>query len=104
MKSNQHLPPPSLIVLGYVGLLVATVAALLAWPFSQPLAWLMCLLLGVFFLFAFSVILLAVSIFVGSIWMRFSGSTGELQKLWFQDKRRIASSDADMWDGWIDGA
>src|SRR4051812_1924551 len=57
MKVSDSPGLPAMIMFGVVGLLMATVAALMIWPFCHPLLWLLFLLMAVFFLIAFVVIL-----------------------------------------------
>jgi len=103
MESNQRIPLPGVIILGYIGLLVANVAALLVWPFSRLLLWLLILSTGAFFLFALAVLLLATRVLVRATWARLSAAAHGFRNQQIAREHRADYGDPRMWDPWLDG-
>jgi len=70
----EMLGLPARVIFGYVGLILATAAALILLPSCRPLVILLYLLMGGFFLFAAAVISLAFFLIFRTAWG--SSSTG----------------------------
>ena len=104
---SRWSPSPGLLILGYLGVLLGTVAALMIWPFSRPLIWLLYLVLGVFFLFAAPVIVLTYLFLFGLAWNRLRLRLGKMRKgrAWRLAAGKSAEPhDPGVWDHWLDGA
>jgi hypothetical protein len=109
MKIAKSPGLPAKILLGYLGMLLATVAALMPWPFCPPLIALLYLLLTLFFLFALVVISLSfVVIFqvVRGTLTAGSGGSSSKKSGRFRPPRgaRMVGQKSDLWDHWLDGA
>jgi hypothetical protein len=109
MKVSDSPGLPATIMFGFVGLLMATVAALMIWPFCRPLLWFLFLLIAVFFLFAFVVISLSFFLIFTTVRRALSpGSEGSLSKAPGRSApprgAGTAGQTSDLWDRWLDGA
>jgi hypothetical protein len=109
MKMSRSSALPAKILLGYLGLLLATIFALMPWPFYRPLIGLLYALLIVFFLFAFVVI--SSSFFLIFQTVRASLLPGDGGLTWKKPGRSVpcrgtgtAGRASDLWDEWVDGA
>ena len=94
---------------GFVGLLLATVAALVIWPFCRPLLWCLFSLMAIFFLFAFVVISFSFLLIFTTV--RRSLSPGMVALSSKKSGRSApsrgtgtAGQTSDLWDRWLDGA
>jgi hypothetical protein len=100
---------PATITSGFISLLLATVAALVNWPFCRPLLWLLFSLMALFFLFAATVISLSFLVIFWAVrqWLS-PGSVGSSSKMsdWFVSPRGAGTEGqtSDLWDRWLDGA
>ena len=109
MKVSSPKLHPATIVCGFISLLLATVAALVNWPFCRPLLWLLFLLMALFFLFAATVISLSFLVIFWAVrqWLS-PGIVGPSLKKpdGFVPPRGAGteSQTSDLWDRWLDGA
>jgi hypothetical protein len=109
MKVSSPKVHPATIVCGFISLLLATVAALVNWPFCCPLLWLLFSLMALFFLFAATVISLSFLVISWAVrrWLS-PGSVGSSSKMsdWFVPPRGAGTEGqtSDLWDRWLDGA
>jgi hypothetical protein len=108
MKVSNSPGLPATIMCGFVGLLLATVAALVIWPFCRPLLWFLFSLMALFFLFALVVISFSFLLIFQSVRRSLSPWTGELTskkpgRSVPESGVRTAGHTYDLWDQLLDG-
>ena len=92
---------PATVLFGYLGLLLMAVAALVVWPFSEPLLWLFLSPVAVFFGFAGFVISLSFCAIVQAVWA-LTGAAGR-GPLTTKPGPSISPRGSELRDHWLDG-
>jgi hypothetical protein len=108
MKISNSASLPTTIMYGFVGLLLATVAALVVWPFCRPLLWFLFSQMALFFLFALVVISFSFLLLIQSVMRSLSAGTVALRskkpgRSVPGSRVRTAGQTYDLWDRWLDG-
>jgi hypothetical protein len=105
------------VVAGYVTALVAVVAGLTIWPFSQVLSFALFALVGAFFLFALAVLAGTLMLPLVALFTTLPGAAGRLRS-WvlarpgpgddpIPVRRKVSEPEygpPELWDAWLDGA